>query len=375
MSLLAATIVLFLVAISPPARAKPSPTTAPPAPPPEPSAYVLVDADTGNVLAAKGDRQRMYPASTIKLVTALMAAERLPTTDLVPVSALAESMPARKMNVKAGQQWTLIDLLHAMLMVSANDAAVAIAERVGGGSLDQWSALAQQMLANLGAADSPVLRDPAGLDDSQFGRDGGSQISARDLAMVGRAVLARPDLMAIIQTKHYEFKGGDGNGHELTNQDPFFTLYEGATGLKTGTTDKAGRTFVGSASRNGRSMLVVILDAIDPLRSAEQYLDQGFATPAATESTVDALPAVVQNAATMSPPTTASNAEVRAGNLAAAAIKSATRPDLSIDSPPVAVAILLCGLVLLAVVRRVMNEFYARQRIVRRASDGIPDEW
>lgn len=374
-SLLIATAVLVVTAAASPARARPTPTTGPPRPPPEPAAYVLVDADTGNVVASKADRRPTYPASTIKLLTALMAAERLPAGDVLPISALAESMPARKMNVKAGQQWTLTDLMHAMLMVSANDAAVAIAERIGGGSLDKWAALAEQTLANLGAADHPVLRDPAGLDDAQFGRDGGSQISARDLALVGRAVLARPDLMAIIQTKHVEFKGGDGIGHELTNQDPFFTLYEGATGLKTGATDKAGHTFVGSATRNGRSMLVVIFAAVDPLRSAVQYLDQGFATPVAAESTVDALPAVVPNAATLPPPTTAPASAAHAGGLAASAIRSSTKTDLSLDSPPVAIATLLCGLVLLAVVRRAMLDAFARQRAMRVALDHVPDEW
>ncbi len=375
-SLLIATAVLVVTAAASPALAKPTPTTAAPPPPPEPAVYVLVDADTGNVIAAKNDRQLRYPASTIKLLTALMAAERLPAGDVLPISAHAESMPARKMNVKAGQQWTLNDLLHAMLMVSANDAAVAVAERIGGGSLDTWAALAAQTLTNLGAADHPVLRDPAGLDDAQFGRDGGSQISARDLALVGRAILARPDLMAIIQTKHYEFKGGDGIGHELTNQDPFFTLYEGATGLKTGATDKAGHTFVGSASRGGRSMLVVIFDAVDPLRSAVQYLDQGFATPVASESKVDALPPVVPNAATLPPPTTApSSGAAHAGGLAASAITASKHGGLSLDSPPVAIATLLCGLVLLAVVRRAMLDAFERQRVTRLASDHVPDEW
>src|SRR6476646_6796557 len=94
------------------------------APPPLQKAYVLVDADTGAVLAQQDAHTVRPPASTIKLLTALVAVQRLKPTDAVPISALADGMPARKINVKAGQVWRTDDLLRSMLMVSANDAAV-----------------------------------------------------------------------------------------------------------------------------------------------------------------------------------------------------------------------------------------------------------
>jgi D-alanyl-D-alanine carboxypeptidase (penicillin-binding protein 5/6) len=356
-------LVALVVAVGlPAANAHATPlTAATAAQAPASKASILVDADTGNVLAAQGERQLMYPASTIKLLTALMAVERLPPGDLVPITALAESMPARSMNVKAGQQWALVDLLHALLMVSANDTAVAIAERVGGGSLERWSELAQQTASNLGLIDHPVFHDPAGLDDALFGQGGGSQISARDLAIIGRAVLARPDLLAIIQTKHYEFAGGDGNGHELNNQDPFLSIYAGAVGLKTGATDKAGHTFVGAATRNGRTMLAVVLDGVDPIVSVESMLDAGFATPVNGESTADVLPAVVPDAAIAGPATAASD-DLHAAEVGAPAAGHGGGRGSPLDSPPVAVAIFLCGLVLLAVVRRAMLDRFEHQR-------------
>lgn len=342
--------VLALVALvlgtgAPVALAKAPPPTEPP-PPPVPKAYIVVDADTGNVIAQQDARSLHLPASTVKLMTALIAAERLPATDVVPISALAESMPARKINVKAGQQWTLKDLMHCLLMISANDAAVAIAERVGG-SLDGFTQIAQATAARLGLADRPVLNDPAGLDD-QFAHGGGSYMSARDLAIVARAVVSRADLMAILGTKEYSFTGGDGIGHHFTNHDLFLGMYDGATGMKTGTTDKAGSTFVGTATRGGRTMLTVEFDAPDYYRSAAVLLDQGFATPVASESKVDALPPVVRDASvpTSNPPAAAEGA---------AAPNSTTRgPDahLDINSPPVAVAIFLAGMLILAFVRR-----------------------
>ncbi|MEY2571436.1 MAG: hypothetical protein QOE63_1786, partial [Acidimicrobiaceae bacterium] len=198
--------------------------------------------------------------------------------------------------------------------------------------------------------------DPAGLDD-EFSNKGGSLISPRDLAIVARAVLHRPELLKIVQTTHFEFQGGDGVAHELNNHDLFLSLYPGATGLKTGTTDKAGRTFVGSATRNGRTMLAVVFDAVDVYASAGALLDQGFATPVASEPTTDVLPAVVPDAAiAAAPTTTAATTET---------VTASTRSGgggLSLDSPPVALAILLCGLVLLAVVRRAMLERFEQQR-------------
>jgi D-alanyl-D-alanine carboxypeptidase (penicillin-binding protein 5/6) len=333
--------VLALAAGAPAAHGAPPPTEPPP--PPVPKAYVLVDADTGNVVAQQDARSLHLPASTVKLMTALIAAERLPANDMVPISALAEAMPARKINVKAGQQWTLKDLMHCLLMISANDAAVAIAERVGG-TLDGFTQIAQATADRLGLSDRPAFNDPAGLDD-EFAHGGGSYTSARDLAIVARAVLARPDLMSIIGTKDYTFTGGDGLGHHFTNHNLFLGMYDGATGMKTGTTDKAGSTFVGTATRGGRTMLVVEYNAPDYYRSAAVLLDQGFATPVASESKVDALPPVVRDASVPTTPTTAA---------AAAPTATSRRPDahLDINSPPVAAAIFLAGMLLLAFLRR-----------------------
>ncbi|MGI8663962.1 MAG: D-alanyl-D-alanine carboxypeptidase family protein [Acidimicrobiales bacterium] len=315
--------------------------------PPAPKAYVVVDVDTGNVIASQDARTLHLPASTVKLMTALIAAERLPPDDLVPISALAASMPARKINVKTGQTWKLNDLMHCLLMISANDAAVAIAERVGG-TVDGFKAIAQATAARLGLADNSMFNDPAGLDD-EFAHDGGSLTSGRDLAIVARAVLARPDLMGIIGTQDYRFDGGDGVSHHFTNHNLFLGMYQGATGMKTGTTDKAGSTFVGSASRGGRTMLVVELDAPDPYATAAQLLDQGFATRVELESKADALPAVVRDA---SVPTTAPVPTAMAAGRNAPGGSQSDRVDS--NSAPVAVAVLLAGLLALAFVRRAM---------------------
>jgi D-alanyl-D-alanine carboxypeptidase (penicillin-binding protein 5/6) len=339
---------------------------------PPPAAWVLVDADTGAVLGGADLHSPLPPASTIKLLTALIAHQRLPAGDGIPISPMAESKPARKINVKVGQTWALEHLLYSMLLVSANDAAYAIAERVGGGSLDAEIAIARRTLERLGAVDDPVPNDPAGLDDSTFSNAGGSRISAWDLAIVARAVLAEPELTSILQTPHYEFDGGDGLHHTLNNHDTFLGLYDGATGMKTGGTDLAGRTFVGSAVRDGRTMLVVEFDAANIYASAAQFLDQGFATPVEAQTALPHLPDVVPDAA-LDPSGAAhgagrgnesgvpTDAEIAAAPAAATADSSSS----VWDRPAVSVAVLVVGGIPLLVVLR--RRAVVRRRARRRA--------
>src|SRR3954454_22918847 len=115
---------------APPPTAPPA-TTVPP-PPPPPKSWILVDADTGAVLDEGNAHQPMLPASVTKILTAIVAVQQIQSGADIPISAEAQGMPARNMNMKAGQTWKFEDVLHALLMVSANDAAVALAEKVSG---------------------------------------------------------------------------------------------------------------------------------------------------------------------------------------------------------------------------------------------------
>ena len=241
-----------------------------------------MDADTGAVVDASGERMPLRPASVVKLLTALIAVEQLPPDATVPVSPLVEGMPARKINMKAGQAWTLTDTLYSLLLVSANDAAAALAERVSG-SRAGFAATMAEAERLLGLEDTPVLRDPAGLDAEPFAFDGGNFISARDLAIIARAALAQPQIQLIVATDNYRFRGGDGINHVVRNHNLLLNQYPGATGMKTGYTQGAGHTLIGSATRNGRTMIAVVLNAVDPNASATQLLDKGFQTPVAFE--------------------------------------------------------------------------------------------
>jgi D-alanyl-D-alanine carboxypeptidase len=162
---------------APPAPAAAPPTLPPPGtpglvPPLGPRAWVVVDADTGNVVDASDDHTPMRPASISKVLTAIVAAQHVPPNAVVPVSPVAAGTESVNLGMKTGQVWSFIDTLHAMLMLSANDAATALAERVSG-SREAFVGEMARAAASLHLVDHPVLRDPAGLDD-QFSRGGTS---------------------------------------------------------------------------------------------------------------------------------------------------------------------------------------------------------
>lgn len=256
----------------------------------EPAAYIVVDADTGRVLAGKNVHEPHLTASTAKLLTAVTAMERLPLASTVPVSARAASQPASKISMLEGQVWKLNDAMHALLMVSANDAAFAIAERAGG-SVEQFAQDANAVAKRLGTKDT-TFADPAGLDDeTSFG--GGTRMSAYDLAVVARNALAVPEIADTVKSLSYELTDPAGTAREFSNHNEgFLTTYPGAIGMKTGQTDNAGRTLVTAATRNGRTLIAVVLNTWDDTGWSGSLLDQGFTTPAGAPGTGETIPKV-----------------------------------------------------------------------------------
>ncbi len=256
---------------------------------PHPGAWILVDADTGAVLSAHNIHEALPPASVVKVMTALVALEQAPLESEVTISAEAAGRPARRIAMVEGQVWPLDDALASMLIVSANDAAYAIAESVSG-DLESFAADAQRIGARYGMQDS-VLRDPAGLDDDTFAHDGGSRFSAYDLAIAARNLLEIPELAQYPPMETYEFVGPDGIQHRLLGQNLLIGTYDGATGLKTGSTDLAGNTLIASAERDGRTMIAVVLNDVDTYGTATRLLDEGFASEAGAAGIGEVLPA------------------------------------------------------------------------------------
>lgn len=274
-------------AVDPVLPTAPAPQVGPPAGPP-PKAYIVVDQATGRVMAASNDRQPLPPASLTKVITALAAVAALPPTAKVPVSERAAAMPAHKLNMKAGSVWPLDQTLRGLLLSSANDTAAAVAERVSG-SLENFQTSLDDLAAQLKMADTPVLQDPAGLDDWASVR-GGNLVSARDLAIATRALLANDQLAPIVATPVARFTDPSGVARKLTNHNKMIFRYFGTVGVKTGFTKKSGRGLIAAATRNGRTEIAVVMNVADTYGWATALLDAAFAAPMPT--TGDRLPGI-----------------------------------------------------------------------------------
>ncbi len=243
---------------------------------PSPEAYAIIDADRGVILESRDLHTPRNAASMVKLATALTAVTHLDPKVGVPISVRAAAEPTMRIGMPAGEVWPLEQMINSVLMVSANDASWAIAE-CSGGSVEGFATQAQRLLARLGARDGK-FSDPAGLDDeNSFG--GGSFLSPWDLAVIGRNALAVPRIAAATNSREISFIDVSGRPHRYINHNKtLLNGYTGANGLKTGFTDKAGRTLIASATREGRTMIAVVFGTYDTAGWAGALLDQGFAS-------------------------------------------------------------------------------------------------
>ncbi len=254
----------------------PDPPASWPTPPPASArAFLLVDAATGQVLAARDADQPLLVASTVKMLTMLTALQHLDLDDTVAVGPEADPGDGGAgASVDPGESWTVADLLDAVMVRSGNDAARALAGAVTNGDLDAFTDLMAATAADLGLEDV-VLTEPTGLDD-------GNQLSARALGTIARAALADPRIRASAGQDTVVLP----DIGEVANRNLLIGEYPGATGLKTGHTTAAGWCLVASAERDGRELVAVVLGARDdPDRFAEAraLLDHGFEQLRATD--------------------------------------------------------------------------------------------
>jgi D-alanyl-D-alanine carboxypeptidase (penicillin-binding protein 5/6) len=254
---------------------------------PHPKSDIVVDAEDGRVLFGDNVHDALRPASTVKLFTALAAVERLAPDAPVTADTAAASVEENRIGFHAGQTWPLNEMLAALMMVSANDAAYSIAHTVGG-SLDNFAVDLNELAHRLGAQNS-TLGDPAGLDD-QTSYKGGPLTSAYDLAIATRNALTVPEIASWASTPSYQFSDPQGAHHSLENHNkmlqegsPYY--FFGMTGFKTGFTQRAQHAFVATATRNGRTLIVVVMGAVDAgYVEAKSLLDAGFATSPGTST-------------------------------------------------------------------------------------------
>ena len=237
---------------------------------------ILMDAETGEVLFARNPDDSRPPASTTKILTALIILERGRLSDMVTVSHAAAQVGGHQLRLRAGQRISLEDLLAAILIQSANDAAVAAAEHVGG-SLRGFVALMNARAQELGLRDSQFA-NPHGLDEP------GHYTSARDLARLAQVALEDPGFARIVRMPEARLTvwqaGRKGlqrpQARIVRSHNKLLGRLDGADGVKTGYTGGAGRCLVASASRDGQRLIAVLLN--DPHRwsDAAVLLEYGF---------------------------------------------------------------------------------------------------
>lgn len=236
---------------------------------------VLMDANSGVVLYERSPDAARPPASVTKILTALIVLEHGELTDTVTVSPAAARTGGHRLGLRAGQRISLGDLLAAILIRSANDAAVAAAEHVGG-SLGGFVALMNEKAADIGMANSR-FSNPHGLDEPFH------YTTARDMATLTRVALENPTFAELVRTRQTRVTIWKPARQRFVPQPRIVQSHnrllgqlEGADGVKTGYTDSAGRCLVASASRGSSRMIAVLLN--DPRRwtDAAMLLEYGF---------------------------------------------------------------------------------------------------
>jgi D-alanyl-D-alanine carboxypeptidase len=237
-----------------------------------PRAGLLVDASTGRVLWSHNAERKLPIASVTKMMTALIVDERAQPSDKARITRAAVTAPGSRVGMlPLGKRAQVETLLYGLLLPSGNDAAVALAQHVGG-SVPRFVRMMNNKARELGLT-CTRFASPSGIVDQ------GNYACAPDLALLARDLLQRPNLARIVRTPNavlpLPIRGGK---LWLSGHDPLLEAhYAGADGIKTGFTDAAGSCFVGAAHRNGHRLIVVLLHSPNTVGQSERLLDNGFA--------------------------------------------------------------------------------------------------
>ncbi|HXG50472.1 MAG TPA: D-alanyl-D-alanine carboxypeptidase [candidate division Zixibacteria bacterium] len=238
--------------------------------------FLLMDATSGRILLQKNPDLRLPPASTTKVLTAVVALESgRAQADRFTVSKQATRVPASKLYLQPGQTISMEDLLYAVLLASANDASVVLAEGVAG-SVEDFAELMNKKAHEIGARNTHFT-NPHGLTAPDH------YSTARDLALIFRYAMKNPTFRQIVQTKIGSVRSVAGGRKKrknrlisVRNHNRLLWNFDGAIGGKTGYTHAAQRCFVGAVERNGVTLIVSLLGSRNLWGDAKGLLEYGF---------------------------------------------------------------------------------------------------
>ena len=226
--------------------------------------FVIMDAKTGQILLSLNPQLFWPPASTLKVMTALYVAEHLKMDDKVPVSAYAAAAPPSKISLKPGETFTVQDLLYALLLNSANDAARALAEKASG-SEDEFARQLTRQVREWGAYRTTLATANGLPADNQYS-------TTQDLALMFRKAMSNPDLAKIMETKNYTIQGG----RELRNHNRFLFTTPLAVAGKTGYTRASKHTYVGLFRNGDKEIIIAMMGSQKKWADLRPLIEKGF---------------------------------------------------------------------------------------------------
>ncbi|MDL2280495.1 D-alanyl-D-alanine carboxypeptidase [Selenomonadales bacterium OttesenSCG-928-I06] len=233
---------------------------------------ILMDAETGQILYEKDINQKLPPASTTKILTAIIALESGRLDEIVTVSHSAASTKGSTLHLYSGQMISLRELITGLLLRSGNDAAEAIAEHLAG-SVENFAVLMNTKATLLGAKNSNFI-NPHGLPENDH------LTTTLDLAIITRYALSNSEFSQIVSTKETDIKWVDESGQikegSIRNTNKLLWMMPIADGVKTGTTSAAGPCLVASAKKNGQRLIAVVLNDRSRWRDSFNLLQYGF---------------------------------------------------------------------------------------------------
>lgn len=222
----------------------------------------VVEVSSRRILHAKNASLPLANASTTKIVTALVILEDCPLDDKVTIPAEAAGVEGSSVYLRAGEEYTVEELLYGLMLRSGNDAAVALALHHSG-SIAAFAQVMNERAILLGATDSCFV-NPHGLPDERH------HTTARDLALISAAAMENETFRTIVSTRCYAPRG-------WYNKNKLLSSYEGACGVKTGYSMQAGRCLVSAAERAGMTLVCVVLDCPPMYERSAELLDRAFA--------------------------------------------------------------------------------------------------
>lgn len=231
------------------------------------SSYAVIDISTGKILLSENADTRLPMASTTKIMTALLLIENCDPNETVEIDDRCVGVEGSSVYLRKGEKLTVNDLLYCLMLRSGNDSAVALALHMAE-SIEDFAEIMNIRAESIGL-ENTHFTNPHGLhDDNHY-------TSAHDLAVISAIAMNNPTFRKIVNT-HSIVVGKGESARKLINKNKMLRLYPGANGVKTGFTKKSGRCLVSSATRNGKTLVCVVLNISDTYGKSAELLNKGF---------------------------------------------------------------------------------------------------